>query len=219
MSKKHGTPLSLGEEEALLGTFLRASVDLSRRMDSVTSELWSGNTELIKAVFQQVFLPPSPDLARGIVGGAVVIIGGGRTTDQFVADFIRRGGDLVHPFINQANMPSGHGRRRPVFIEFFGFAPDYSPTTSEVRARCEEPGYDYPSYEAAFRFLESHPDNPENPIFIPRNPWCNTLGDPQALRLWKTPTARGIDLGNSLPEIRWSRETVFARVKLITLNF
>jgi hypothetical protein len=121
--------------------------------------------------------------------------------------------------ITQKNMPSGHGRRRTVVVEWFEF--DHDPTTEEVRACCEELGYGYPTYEDGLRFQEDHPDDRYGRphVVIPENPWCCALGSPQALHFWNptwSPTARRqLDLRHCRLGDRWLRSFVFARRKYL----
>lgn len=214
MSKQRGTTLSPGEQEVFLGAFQRASISLSHEIDPVTAEEWSSNVEVVKNIFRREFLPPPPDLAKGVVKTVVVIIGGGRTTDQIVTDTLKKCDNCIHSDIKQANMPAGHGRRRPVVLEFFEFT-DHKPTTEEVRARCEEPGYGYPQYEDSLRFQEDHPDDQrERPhIVIPENPWCDADGIPQALGLWIRANNRELFLSDCSLGDKWIRHCLFARRK------
>lgn len=119
----------------------------------------------------------------------------------------------INPDITQANTPSGHGRRRPVVLEFFEF--NHDPTTEDVRARCEESGYGYPTYEDGLRFQEDRPDDQRGRphVFIPENPWCGTDGDPQALDLWCHTVVRKLDLDCCFLGSRWSQRCLFARRK------
>ena len=106
--------------------------------------------------------------------------------------------------------------RRPVVVEWFEF--DHDPTTEEVRARCEESGYGYPTIEDGLRFQEDHPDDQrERPhVVIPENPWCGADGYPRALYLWGNDGERGLDLDYCSLDDGWIRPCVFARRRYLT---
>lgn len=174
--------------------------------------------EQLKKLFRDEMMPVP--VSRGTEGITIVKmvsvhIGGGRTTDKIVADAKKLEGrnrpGYINPGIAQANMPSGNGRRRPVVIEWFGF--DHDPTTEEVRARCEGPGYGYPQYEDGLRFQEDHPDDQRERthVVIPENPWYDADDYPQALNLWSNTDDRKLNLNNCHPTNRWNRYCLFAR--------
>lgn len=152
-----------------------------------------------------------------IVKMVTVLIGGGHTTDQIVEAAKKLEGrnrpNYVNPDIQQANMPSGHGRRRPVVLEFFEF--DHDPLTEEVRACCEEPGYGYSTYEDGLRFQEDRPeDQRKRPhVFVPENPCCDAGGNPLALYLWSDADDRRLDLDDCDLGNGWYRLCLFARRK------
>ena len=154
---------------------------------------------------------------KGIVIKTVKIqIGGGRTTDQIVEAARNKDKNIyINSNISQKNMPSGYGNPRFVVIEFFEF--DHDPTTKEVVARCEEPGYGYSTYEDGFRFQEDRPDDQrERPhIFIPENPWYGADGCPQALGLWGSGSGRGLSLDDCHLGSGWVRRCLFARRKYL----
>ncbi len=163
-------------------------------------------------------IPPSPQAAGiTIVKTSVITIGGGRTTDQIIADTKKMDSPNRPSYINsdikQANMPAGHGRKRSVIVEWFEF--DHDPLTEEVRARCEEPGYGYSMYEDGLRFQEDHPeDQRQRPhIVIPENPWCDAGGGPRALVLWHSSYERGLNLYCCYLDGKWIRYFLFARRK------
>lgn len=212
------TALSPGQRAEFLKTGIGALTLLSHdpSFDSTTADGWAKNGEVMLREFGRVFIPPSPDLARGIVKTVIVVIGGGRTTDQII-EAARKQKGRNRPYINsdikQANMLSGHGRRRSAVLEFFEF--DHDPLTEEVRARCEEPGYGYPLYEDGLRFQEDHPDDQrERPhVFVPENPWCDADGNPRVLFLWVSAGNRELDLDDRDPGYGWDRSCLFARRK------
>jgi hypothetical protein len=187
---KHGTALNPGQRAEFLKTGIGALTLLSHdpNLDSTIADGWAKNGEAMLRGFVGLMIPPSPDPASGVVKTSVVVIGGGRTTDQIVADAKKLEGGKNRPsYINsditQEHMPSGNGRKRSVIVEWFEF--DHDPLTEEVRARCEEPGYGYSTYEDGLRFQEDHPDDQrERPhIVIPENPWYAARVCPQALNL------------------------------------
>ena len=152
-----------------------------------------------------------------IVKTVTVMIGGGRTTDQIIEAAKKSEGrnkpSYIDSDITQANIPSGHGRRRPVVLEFFEF--DHDLLTEEVMTRCEEPGYGYPTCEDGLRFQEDRPDDQrEHPhIFIPENPWCGADGPPRALYLWSNADDRKLSLSYCRLDGGWYRARLFARRK------
>ena len=84
--------------------------------------------------------PPMPSNAGiRIVKTVTIQIGGGRTTDDIVGAAKELEGPsrpgYINPAISKTNMPSGHGRKRSVVVEWFKF--DHDPTTEEVRTLCE----------------------------------------------------------------------------------
>jgi len=216
---KHGTALTPGQQKEFLETGLGALVLLSHdpNLDPTTADGWAKNGEAMLRGFVGLMIPPSPDPASGVVKTSVVVIGGGRTTDQIVADAKKLEGknrpSYVDPDITQANMPSGNGRKRPVVLEWFEF--DHNPDTDEVRARCEEPGYGYSTYEDGLRFQEDHSDDQrERPhIFVPENPWCGAGGSPRALGLWGDAGSRELSLSCCNLGSRWDQDCLFVRRK------
>lgn len=216
---KHGTALTPGQQKEFLETGLGALVLLSHDpdLDPTTADGWARNSEAFERVLRQVLIPSLPDPAKGIVKTVTVVIGGGRTTDQIVETAKKLEGknrpSYINPAITQANMPSGHSRCRPVVLEFFEF--DHDPTTEEIRARCEEPGYGYSTYEDGLRFQEDRPDDQrERPhIFVPENPWCVADCSPQALRLWSDTGGRKLSLDHCHLGFWWFRRCLFARRK------
>jgi len=219
---KHGTAaLTPGQQKEFLETGLGALVLLSHdpNLDPATADGWAKNGEAMLRGFVGLMIPPSPDPASGVVKTSVVVIGGGRTTDQIVADAKKLEGKNRPSYINsditQEHMPSGNGRKRSVIVEWFEF--DHDPTTEEIRARCEEPGYGYSTYEDGLRFQEDRPDDQrERPhIVIPENPWYDARGDPRALGLWSYDGGRGLGLRWCGPRGGWGRRCVFARRKYV----
>lgn len=217
---KHGTALSPGQQKEFLQTGIGALTLLSHdpNLDPASADSWSKNSEAMLRVFRQGLLPTtSANPERGVVKTSVVVIGGGRTTDQIIADAKKLEGrnrpSLINADITQKNMPSGHGRKRSVIVEWIEF--DHDPTSDEVRARCEEPGYGYSTYEDSLRFQEDHPDDQrERPhIVIPENPYCDAHGNPQALDLWSYADDRELYLDYCRLGDRWSRDCLFARRK------
>jgi len=163
----------------------------------------------------ETFRPPAVTKGVRIVKTVPVQIGGGRTTDQIVADAKKLEGrnrpGYINPDITQKNMPSGNGHKRTVVVEFFEF--DHDPTTDEVRARCEEPGYGYSTYEDGLRFQEDRPEDQRerSHVFIPENPWCGAGGLPRALGLWSDAVGRELYLRYCFLGLRWPRGCLFAR--------
>lgn len=166
---------------------------------------------------------PLPDPTKGVVKTVAIKIGGGkatdhirgRTTDQIIKD-ISETTDIAHPDINQMNMPSGYSHEHTVILEFFEF--DHDPFTFEVRARCEEPGYGYPTYEDCFRFCEvdSNAQNERPKVFVTETPWCNKDNEPQAL-VTRSRNAnfqkRTIELEKCYMRYKWPKRYIFARRK------
>lgn len=153
---------------------------------------------------------------KGVVKIVRVKVGGGRAIDQIVESTKAKNKNIyINPNINQTNMPSGNGRKRTSVLEFFEF--DHDPTTEEVRARCEEPGYGYSTYEDGLRFQEDRPnDQRERPhVFVPENPWYDAAGFPRALHLWSHAHARRLHLLDCRLENRWIQRCLFARRKYI----
>ena len=219
---QHGTALSPGQQKEFLETGLGALVLLSHdpNLDPTTANSWAKQGEAMLIVFRRGLLPSPADAANGVVKTSVIVIGGGRNTDQIVAAAGalpegRRPG-YINPAITQQNMPSGNGKRRPVVVEWF--ESDHDPTTEEVRARCEESGYGYPTIEDGLRFQEDHPDDQrERPhVVIPENPWCGADGYPRALYLWGNDGERGLDLDYCSLDDGWIRPCVFARRRYLT---
>ncbi|MBI2057476.1 MAG: hypothetical protein HYT63_00630 [Candidatus Yanofskybacteria bacterium] len=222
MSKlKHGTALSPGQRAEFLKTGIGALTLLSHdpNLDLTVAESWAKNGEAMLRGFVGLMIPPSPDPVNGVVKTSVVVIGGGRTTDQIMADAKKLEGknrpNYINSDITQEHMPSGNGRKRSVIVEWFEF--DHDPLTEEVRARCEEPGYGYSTYEDGLRFQEDHPeDQRQRPhIVVPENPWYDAHGDPRALILWSNDGKRRLDLNYCGPQSRWLRRCVFARRKYV----
>ena len=217
----HGTALTPGQRAEFLKAGIGALTLLSHdpNLDPVIADSWAHNGEAMLRGFGGLLIPPPAQLASGIVKTSIVVIGGGRTTDQIVETARKLEGkdrpSYINEAITQGNMPSGNGRRRPVVIEWFGF--DHDPTTGEVRARCEEPGCGYPTYEDGLRFQEDHPDDQrQRPhIVIPENPWCDADDDPQALDLWSDTDGRELNLDYCHLEYWWIRNCLFARRKYL----
>lgn len=161
-----------------------------------------------------------PSAGITIVKTVAIKIGGGRTTDQIVDAAKKLEGkdrpSYIDSDITQKNMPSGNGRERVVLVEFFKFN-DHDPLTSEVRGRCEEPGYGYSTYEDGLRFQEDRPDDQRQAprIFIPENPWCGAPGHLQALDLWSDADDRGLILSGCVLDSSWCRRCLFARRKYL----
>jgi len=178
--------------------------------------------EMLKKLLRDELMPIPVSLETEgitIVKTVLVTIGDGRTTDQIVADAKNLEGENRLSYINteitQANMPSGHGRSRISVVEFFQF--DRSTTTDEVRARCEEPGYSYSTYEDGLRFQENHPDYQKMAphIFIPESPWVGEGGSPRALTLWRVAGDRQLYLTSSYLHDGWPQNSLFARRRYI----
>ncbi len=221
---KHGTALTPGQRVEFLKTGIGALILLSHdpNFDPTTADGWAKNGGVMLREFGRLLIPAQPDPAKGIVKTMVTVIGGGRTTDQIIKAAKKLEGrnkpSFIYPDIKQANVPSGHGGRRLVVLEFFEF--DHDPITKEIQVRCEEPGYGYPTYEDGLRFQEDRPDDQrERPhIFIPESPWCDTHGNPQALNLRGDADDRELDLvgcnlGDRRDDAEWSRDCLFARRK------
>lgn len=220
MKKKNGTALNPGQQAEFLTTAIKQLVLLSHdsELDSVTADSWSRNGEGLKRVLRRELIPSrsKKELAKGVVKIVHVKIGGGRTTDHIIKAAKKNDKKLfVNSNINQQNTPSGNGRERTSILEFFEF--DHDPTTEEVMARCEEPGYGYPTYEDGLRFQEDRPDDQrERPhVFVPENPWFDGGDYPQALDLWSVADDRELDLLDCQLEDRWNRRCLFARRKYI----
>ncbi|TSC74159.1 MAG: hypothetical protein G01um101444_373 [Parcubacteria group bacterium Gr01-1014_44] len=219
---KHGTALTSGQQAEFLKTGIGALTLLSHdpNLDSTIADGWAKNGEAMLRGFVRLIIPPLPDPTNGIVKTSVIVIGGGRTTDQIVADAKKLEGKnrlnhINNADITQEHMPSGNGRKRSVIVEWFEF--DREPLTEEVRARCEEPGYGYSTYEDGLRFQEDHPDDQrERPhIIIPENPWYDANGDPRALDLWGSDDERELYLDYCWSRSRWLQGCVFARRKYV----
>ena len=221
LNLNHGTTLNPGQRAEFLKTGIGALTLLSHdpNLDSTTADGWAKNGEAMLRGFVELMIPPSPEPANGIVKTSVIVIGGGRTTDQIVVGAKKLEGknrlNHINMDITQEHMPSGNGRKRSVIVEWFEF--DHDPMTEEVRARCEEPGYGYSTYEDGLRFQEDHPDDQrERPhIIVPENPWCGALGSPRALSLWGDDDERGLGLHYCWLQGWWGRSCVFARRKYI----
>lgn len=172
----------------------------------------------LKKFLRGEMIPVIASTGVGIVKTVVVNIGGGRTTGQIIEAAQKLEGPnrptYIDSDITQTNTPSGHGRARASVIEFFEF--DHDPLTDEIRARCEEPGYGYPTYEDGLRFQEQNQEaQRERPhVFVPENP-CISGGGPQALYLWGNSGGRKLSLGYCGPGDGWDRRVVFARRKYL----
>ena len=220
MKKKNGTALSPGQRAEFLSTGVKQLVLLSHdpKLDPVTADSWARNGEGFKRVLRRELIPQhsSETLAKGVVKIARIQIGGGRTTDQIVEATKAKDKIIcINSNISQKNMSSGYGNLRFVVVEFFEF--DHDPTTEEVVACCQEPGYGHSSYEDGLRFQEDRPnDQRERPhIFIPENPWFDPGGYPQALYLWSDDSDRELYLVVCHLGYRWGQRCLFARRKYL----
>ncbi len=214
ISRHHQGHIRLDEE-----TFKLFEVAKRINYADTEEEFQGAIANLISPVPDYLKSPVPISAGIRIVKTVTIIIGGGRTTDQIIEAAKRLEGrnrpSSIHSDITQANMPSGHGRRRPVILEFFEF--DHDPTTEEVRARCEEPGCGYPHYEDGLRFQEDHPDDQRerHHIFIPENPWCDAHDYPQALNFWSFTGGRELGLRCCCLGDGWYLRYLFARRKYI----
>ena len=207
----------LGNNEVLRTLWCGPLFDLVSKLNSERGEEYEGQ---LKKMLSDELMPIPVSL--GTAGITVVKtiaqrIGGGRTTDQIVAE-AKKVGCSVSSNIKPKNLPVGYGRARVGVLEFFQF--NYEPTTLEVQIRCEESGYGYPTYEDGLRFQEDHPDDQRQAphIFIPENPWFDARGYPQALNLWGDTDDRELDLNDCHPECRWNQHCVFARRKSLRFS-
>lgn len=203
----------LGDNEALRRLWDGLLKDLMLKLNgSRGPEYEEGLRKLLRD--ELIPIPVSTGTAGIIIVKAVTVVVGGRTTDQIVADAQGKY-SYVNPDIKQTNMPSGHGRRRSVVLEFFEF--DHDPTTEEICARCEEPGYWYSTYEDGLRYQEDHFDGQQERrphVFFPENPWRPTGSGGQALGLWGHTGGWRLDLGYCAPEEPgWFKLCIFARRK------
>lgn len=158
------------------------------------------------------------DLIGGLTRPVFVVkIGGGRTVEQIITS-----GIFIDPDVIKANLPLGDGPMREVMIELFEF--DHDPIMSEVGARCEESGYDYPTYEDGLcfeeQFLSTCTTKHWRPhVFIPKDPWQDYEHIPCALT-WEYMGSSDIGgtpcilLSAWYPQTRWHKICVFARRKL-----
>jgi len=179
--------------------------------------------ELLSKLLRNELMPIPPAVSSEgikIVKTVAVKIGGGRTTDQIIADAkdldAENRPNCINPNIKQKNIPSGGGHARTVILEFFEFD-HYGPTSAEVRTRLEEPGYGYPTYEDGLRFQEDYPDDQlmRPHIFIPENPWRAPGGDLQALVLWNDAGGRYLNLYYYDYEEVWVYGGLFARRRYV----
>lgn len=209
----------LGDNETLRRLWCGPFLDLAMKFNGGRGPEFE---EWLKKLLRDEMMPIPIALSSAdikIFKTSVVVIGGGRTTDQIV-EAARNSKVEVRPNsisldVTQANMPSGNGRRRQVVLEWFKF--DHNPTTEKVRAHCEEPGYGYPQYEDGLRFQEDNPDaQRERPhIVIPENPWCDAEGNLWALYLWCNAAHRRLHLFYCPLDSMWPRNCVFARRKYL----
>lgn len=220
MKKKNGTALNPGQQAEFLSTGIKQLVLLSHdpNLDPTIADGWARNGEGFKRALRRELIPPrsKKELIKGVVKIVHVKIGGGRTTDQIVEAVTSKDKNIyINPNINQAHTPSGNGRERTSVLEFFEF--DHDPTTEEIRARCEEPGYGYSTYEDGLRFQEDQPnDQRERPhVFVPENPWFDAVGYPRALNLWSRADDRKLHLSDCRLEGRWDQCCLFARRKYL----
>ena len=116
----HGTALTPGQRAEFLKAGIGALTLLSHdpNLDPVIADSWAHNGEAMLRGFGGLLIPPPAQLASGIVKTSIVVIGGGRTTDQIVETARKLEGkdrpSYINEAITQGNMPSGNGRRRPV---------------------------------------------------------------------------------------------------------